>query len=942
MPDHQADLAENARLTHLVRALGISVALQAERAAAEAAVANTWRHEANLLRASLFWRLTAPARLALDLARGRAPFGLPLRQGLARAREIAAQNGWREAGHRARGWLRRHRPPKADIQRPPGRASTVPPEEQAGPVEDSPYRRRLAEPPARVLVQRVVIIAELTLPQCAKYRVWQKQEHLRALGIPCKVVNWHDHAACRSAAALATAVILYRVPGFPPVMETIAECRRLRVPLWWEVDDLIFDEAEYLQNRNIATLDPALRESILSGVPLYRRAMLACDRGIASTTRLAKAMRDAGLPDAVVVENALDEETLAIAARLRAAPRPPRADIIITYGSGTRTHDADFAVAAAALLAVMHARPNVRLRIVGDLTLPALFDTINQRIEHLPKVHYAAYLDRLADSDISIAPLEDTIFNDAKSNIKFLEAAVLGLPSVCSPRATFAEVVRHGENGLLAGNQAAWETCLLDLIDDPACRSRLGAAALQTAIARYAPGAIAEHQLRPLFAGEDARPPMPLRVLMANVYFWPKSFGGATIVAEEMAGRLAARGDTAVHIVTGADDLPPADMMPGQWLLRYDRPLDPHAPPAHEQAPESPAMMVAALALPGADAILPFDNPSLGTRFADVLDAVDPDVVHLHSIQGLSAAAARACAERGIPYVVTLHDAWWICARQFMVQGDGRYCFQTRIDIRVCEACVPGAHHLKARYDMLLASLHGAALLLAPSEAHRQLYLAQGFAPGKIQVAPNGVRHPAAPPAPRPREAGRLTFAYVGGAVDVKGYPLVRSAFESLTRADWRLVVVDNTLNLGFSSIDLKAWKTAGTVDAVAAYTQDTMDEFFAGIDVLLFPSQWKESFGLTVREALLRGVWVIATAGGGPAEAIVPGMNGTLIPLDGRTAPLLAAIETLLDNPAQLAGAASHAIANPSAIIDFAAQAETLHAILQQAAQTHAKRQAA
>ncbi len=902
-----------------MQALGLSVALQSERAAAEAASAYAWRTEAHLLRASLFWRMTAPARLVMDVARGRPPFGLPLREGLARASEIASQDGWLEAARRARGWLRRHRPPKADLRL---KVSISKPEQadDAAPAV-SPYRRPLDEPPAHLLTPLVVIIAELTLPQCAKYRVWQKQEHFRALGIACRVVNWHDHAACRSAANLATAVILYRVPGFPPVMEAIAEYRRLRVPLWWEVDDLIFDEAEYLQNRNLATLDPALRESILSGVPLYRSAMLACDRGIASTERLAQAMRDAGLADTSVIENALDEETLAIAAGLRNTSRPPalsaNRDLIITYGSGTRTHNADFALAAKAILSVMRVRPNVRLRIVGDLTLPPIFGLLLERVEHLPKLHYAAYLARLAESDISVAPLEDTIFNDAKSNIKFLEAAILGVPSVCSPRDTFRSVIQHGVNGLLAENEQDWERSLLALIDDEALRHRLGEAARQSAMERYTPAAIAQHQVLPLFAGQGTRPPSPLRVLMANVYFWPKSFGGATIVAEEMARRLALRGDTAVHIVTGAENLEPADMAPGQALLRYEMPL--------AEAADHRTIMITALALPGPDAILPFDNPPVGARFAEILDAVQPNVVHLHSIQGLSAAIARACADRGIPYVVTLHDAWWICARQFMVQADGRYCFQTRIDIRVCETCVPGAHHLKARYDLLMASLQGAALLLSPSEAHRQLYLAQGIAPEKVRVTPNGVRHPAKPPAPRPLQPGRLAFAYVGGAVDVKGYPLVRAAFENLARTNWRLAIVDNTLNLGFSSIDVQSWKTSGAIDTVPAYTQDTMDDFFAGIDVLLFPSQWKESFGLTVREALLRGVWVIATAGGGAAEAIIDGVNGTLIPLDDRHEHLLGAIETLLDDPGKTAGAAQ----DPGPIIDFAAQAETLHGIL-------------
>ncbi|WP_457825551.1 glycosyltransferase, partial [Staphylococcus aureus] len=86
--------------------------------------------------------------------------------------------------------------------------------------------------------------------------------------------------------------------------------------------------------------------------------------------------------------------------------------------------------------------------------------------------------------------------------------------------------------------------------------------------------------------------------------------------------------------------------------------------------------------------------------------------------------------------------------------------------------------------------------------------------------------------------------------VEVKGFSIVKAAFEALNRDDWELTLVDNTLNLGFSTVDAATWKTSGHIRVVPAYTQDAVDDFYSAVDVLLFPSQWKESFGLTVREA--------------------------------------------------------------------------------------------
>jgi glycosyltransferase involved in cell wall biosynthesis len=880
-PDTTALAAENARLRAELHTANIRASLQALRAAAVGGQAHTLRNEIAIIRRSSIWRLTLPLRLAIDIARG-----LPTTSSAEALLLRHFLGTWRRHGlGAALARVRARRRHQLMV-------NAAPP---APPVLDA------SVPPAEILQPLVLIIAELSIRQCAKYRVWQKQEHFARLGIACRVVDWHDIAECQSAVAVATQVIFYRVPARPLVLELIALLRRLKIPMAWEVDDLIFDRALYLQNQNLQTLDPALLDSVLSGIELYRATMLACGAGIASTPHLAEAMRAAGLSRVDVVENALDEETLTAAAVIRARPMPHEG-VLIAYGSGTKTHDADFRVAAGALLRLLRENPSVRLRIIGDLNLPAGLAAFGPRVEHLPPAGYTRYLELLGEADISIAPLEPTLFNDAKSNIKFLEAAILSRPSVCSPAANFAAVIEDGVNGLLAAGEAQWFSALERLAADAGLRARMGEAALATTLSRYAPEKIAHAQAAALVL--PARPVRPkLRILMANVFFAPRSFGGATLVVEALAARLRHMPETDVHIVTT---------------------LESTATPYALRRMTQDGMQVFAIPVNAGDVVTDFDDPLAEAEFLRVLDALQPDVVHLHSIQSLSAGLARACHARGIPYVITLHDSWWLCGRQFMVRADGTYCHQVKIDRRVCESCMPGARHLEAREILLHDALAHAALLLSPSEAHRQLYIANGVPPARIITAPNGVRLPAAGFTRRPGKT--LRFAFVGGDAEVKGYSLVRKAFESLASADWELVLVDNTLNLGYASLDTGDWRVRGRVTVVPAYTPAGLDEFFAGVDVLLFPSQWKESFGLTVREALARDVWVIATDGGGPAEAITDGVNGTLLPLDGRFEPLADAIAGLIANSDRLRG-----LRNPhaGAIMDFDAQAVALHATL-------------
>jgi glycosyltransferase involved in cell wall biosynthesis len=117
----------------------------------------------------------------------------------------------------------------------------------------------------------------------------------------------------------------------------------------------------------------------------------------------------------------------------------PRA---ITYFSGTRTHDRDFAVAVPALQKLLVRRDDLVLRVVGPVSLPAGID----RVERHDRVPFARYAQLVRESYVNLAPLEDTPYNRCKSAVKVLEAGVLGIPTVVSP---IGEYLRVGTRGVL-------------------------------------------------------------------------------------------------------------------------------------------------------------------------------------------------------------------------------------------------------------------------------------------------------------------------------------------------------------------------------------------------------------------------------------------------------------------------------------------------------------
>lgn len=711
---------------------------------------------------------------------------------------------------------------------------------------------------AHLLAPRVLIIAELSISQCKKYRVEQKKEMFKSLGVDCSVLSWTETDACMNALSTHTHVIFYRVPAFDSVSRLFMEAERLGVQTAWEVDDLIFDREILAASKNLAELDDSTVQGVLDGAVLYRTAMLSCEMGIASTQGLALAMQKAGVAEVFVVENALDRQTLFCADTIRKGRKNLKDGIIrIVYGSGTDTHNVDFREAAPAILSILERFPNVRLRLIGTLELPETFAPFQKQIERIPFCSFDEYLHCLAECDISIAPLEDYIFNDAKSNIKFLEAAVLQMPSVCSPRAAFRQAITNGDNGFLCSTDDEWSEALAALVSDVDLRHKIGSAAYQTVISSYSHAEIAKQQLLP-FLRKQARPDGKMRILTVNVFYRPRSFGGATVVAEELNKIINQNTFFEIFVFTTL----PQDVVPEYTVRRY----------------EVEGVTVFGAGLPNLeDAVSQFENLQMLEPFEQVLLAVKPDLVHFHSIQGIGVAVADLCVARGIRYIVTLHDAWWLCGRQFMVDQHGSYCNQEKIDLLRCSDCVDDIDLNRYRQKKLFRVLENADLLLAPSQYFADFYRRNGFADDKVLVNKNGIRQPISHR--KIRVPGPLRFGYVGGNTEIKGVHLVKKVFAELTGLPVKLVVVDNTLNLGCPSYNQDFLEGLGNVEVVPAYTQGSMEEFFSSIDVLLFPTQWKESFGLTVREALARNVWVIATDAGGVVEDICPGKNGFIVP---------------------------------------------------------------
>jgi glycosyltransferase involved in cell wall biosynthesis len=94
-------------------------------------------------------------------------------------------------------------------------------------------------------------------------------------------------------------------------------------------------------------------------------------------------------------------------------------------------------------------------------------------------------LAELGRFDIGIMPVPDDAFSRGKCALKALQYMAMGVATVCSPVGANRELIRHGENGLLATTAEEWLAAVASLIDDPGLRLRLGRAGRQTVESGY-------------------------------------------------------------------------------------------------------------------------------------------------------------------------------------------------------------------------------------------------------------------------------------------------------------------------------------------------------------------------------------------------------------------------------------------------------------------------
>ena len=310
--------------------------------------------------------------------------------------------------------------------------------------------------------QYILIIdgVENIIPQCTRYRVLNKAEQLRKNGFTVKVVNVSEFEI--SQARYASHIIIYRAPWSYQLQFLCDTAKRDKKPVYFDIDDLVFDTVYTDQLSYTQGLSEKDKGNYDAGVKNYGKMLAACDGAITSTFQLKEELLK--YKDKVLLNrNRASSDLIEISSHFIKDYSQQDSKVKIGYFSGSISHNENFELIKPAIQSLLAIYKNMELHIVGHLDIPEDMKPYQQQIVVHDYVDWKDLPQLISRVDINLAPLVDSVFNLAKSEIKWMEAALVKVPTVASHIGAFSDMVKDGETGLLA-KDGEWKEKLESLI----------------------------------------------------------------------------------------------------------------------------------------------------------------------------------------------------------------------------------------------------------------------------------------------------------------------------------------------------------------------------------------------------------------------------------------------------------------------------------------------
>ena len=339
---------------------------------------------------------------------------------------------------------------------------------------------------AKIKKQPSVLVLSGVRGDTRRYRSIHPYEQLILSGVDCQLSHITDPKLPQKIGR--SSVVIFHRTSFNPYVQHLFKALQERDGLIIsDVDDLVFDPTAFRWIDSPDFQDPVRAELYQEDMRRNRATLEASQAVTVSTQYLAEQIRSMGKPS-WVHRNAFSLEMLAYSEEAFQHKQSDAKKVVIGYASGTPTHDRDFEVAKPALQSTLRKFPDTELWIIGQLNPGNDWGSLNDRIKRYNMVPWRDLPKMLAKFDINIAPLVmNNPFGKSKSEIKYVEAGLVRVPTIASPTEAFKFAIQSGVNGILAADEEEWSDALAMLVEQAEARYAMGERAYADVLKRYHP-----------------------------------------------------------------------------------------------------------------------------------------------------------------------------------------------------------------------------------------------------------------------------------------------------------------------------------------------------------------------------------------------------------------------------------------------------------------------
>lgn len=305
----------------------------------------------------------------------------------------------------------------------------------------------------------------------SRYRVEHFREHLAYIGIASKALYVYEVDFDKISEY--DAISIYRCSNVDFVKKIADITRKNGQKLLYDIDDFIFEydkisHLEFLKGRDYKDFSSYSRNICL--------CMEQCDILTTSTITLAEEIRRKFPNKQVIVHRnaACMEMQLLSEIAIDNNKKNSSDKVVLGYFSGSYTHNNDWMMIEDVICEIMEKYNRVGLMLVGALEVGTRLSKYKERIIRVPFGDWQKLPKFIRKIDINLMPLENELFNWCKSENKWMEAALVGIPTVASRNPELERVMSDQVDVIFCDNKSDWKTHIIELINNIQLRQIIG------------------------------------------------------------------------------------------------------------------------------------------------------------------------------------------------------------------------------------------------------------------------------------------------------------------------------------------------------------------------------------------------------------------------------------------------------------------------------------